>query len=144
MEGPSTSACTNTTPATAASLGLYSGTGTLTATYGALSSTGRCRVAPVLPDRGVALNGDPVQAGMPAAMLQLYGTDGTGAGSDDIAVFSSATLPPLAELRRFAKQEPAAPLAPRRSQARARTRRHNPRWRPRAAAFRCTCAETGR
>ena len=108
--GPSTSACTNTTPATAASLGLYSGTGTLTATYGALSSTGPVSSLPLcFPIVGVALNGDPVQAGMPAAMLQLYGTDGTGAGSDDIAVFSSATLPPLAELSGFASKNPRAP-----------------------------------
>jgi len=103
--GPSTSACTNTTPATAASLGLYEGTGTLNLTYGALSSTGAVSSLPLcFPIVGVALNGDPVQARTPAAMLQLYGTDGTGAGSDDIAVFSNSTLPPLTELSGFASQ----------------------------------------
>jgi hypothetical protein len=42
-------------------------------------------------------------------MLQLYGTDGTGAGSDDIAVFASGTLPPLTELSGFASKNPRAP-----------------------------------
>jgi hypothetical protein len=101
------STCTNATPATAASLGVYSGTGALTSTLGALSSMGPVSALPLcFPIVGVALNGDPVQAGMPA-MLQLYGTDGTGAGSDDIAVFSSAI--PLAELSGFASKNPRAP-----------------------------------
>jgi hypothetical protein len=104
---PSSMTCTNTTPATAASLGLYSGTGTLSATLGGLSSMGPVSSLPLcFPIVGVALNGDPVQAGM-AAMLQLYGTDGTGAGSDDIAVFSSAI--PLTELSGFASKNPRAP-----------------------------------
>jgi len=91
----------NGSPAVTASLGLYSSAGALTTTIGTLSSTNVANgPALALPITGVALNGGPVQQAMPATLL-LFGTDGTGAAGQDIAIFSSDNSTPFAQISGF-------------------------------------------
>jgi hypothetical protein len=91
----------NSSPAVSASLGLYGASGALTNTIGTLSSTNVAfQTNFASPITGVGLNSGPVQAAMPATLL-LFGSDGTGASAQDIAIFASNGSTPFAELSGF-------------------------------------------
>jgi hypothetical protein len=91
------------TPATAASLGLYSATGVPVQTVlGSLSSTSLgTGVALTEPIYSVAFDNGPVQSGMPA-MLELTGTAG-GSPAEDIAVYTPNTASSLTQLSGFSE-----------------------------------------
>jgi len=91
----------NSSPAVSASLGLYGASGALTNTIGTLSSTNVAfQTSFASPVTGVGLNSGPVQVAMPATLL-LFGSDGTGASAQDIAIFASNGSTPFAELSGF-------------------------------------------
>ena len=91
----------SSSPAVSASLGLYGASGALTNTIGTLSSTNVAfQTSFASPVTGVGLNSGPVQAVMPATLL-LFGSDGTGASAQDIAIFASNGSTPFAELSGF-------------------------------------------
>jgi len=88
-------------PITQASLGLYGAGGVLTRSIGTLSMTNVANnTALTQPITGAALNNGPVQAGMPA-LLELYGKDGTGNPSTDIAAYATDASIPLTQLSGF-------------------------------------------
>jgi hypothetical protein len=74
-------------PITQASLGLYGIGGAVTRSIGTLSMNNVANNTPLTqPITGAALNNGPVQAGTPA-LVELYGKDGTGNPSTDIAIY---------------------------------------------------------
>jgi hypothetical protein len=88
-------------PITQASLGLYGAGGVLTRSIGTLSMNNVANSTTLTrPITGVALNNGPVQAGMPA-LLELYGKDGTGNPSTDIAAYATDASIPLTQLSGF-------------------------------------------
>jgi hypothetical protein len=92
------------TPATTASLGLYSATGLpVTTVVGSLGSTALGSGGGPLtePVYAVALDAGPVQAGMPA-MLQLTGTAG-GQPAEDMAVYTPTTASSLTQVSGFSQ-----------------------------------------
>jgi hypothetical protein len=86
----------------AATIGLYGTAGTLLNPVGQFSMSNPAAGTRVNPIYGVALDSGPVQAGMPA-MLELFGTDGTGANASDIAIYASDASTTFAQLSGFAQ-----------------------------------------
>jgi hypothetical protein len=89
-------------PITQASLGLYGAGGVLTRSIPMPLSMNNVanNTALTQPITGAALNNGPVQAGMPA-LLELYGKDGTGNPSTDIAIYATDASIPLTQLSGF-------------------------------------------
>jgi hypothetical protein len=89
-------------PITQAKLGLYGVGGVQTGSFiGTLSMNNVANnTALTQPITGAALNNGPVQAGMPA-VLELFGKDGTGNPSIDIAVYATDLSIPLTQLSGF-------------------------------------------